>query len=146
MEERSTPLTVLLADPDERMRSELRRILEDDEGEPRFLVIGEQTEGLVEGAERLRPDLIILDPYNDRGPGFEVIDQLYRRIPEVRRVIVTRNSERHDLIDLLQMRVHAYLLGDTEIDLDMLLATLRLVGRTGAACFDPRVIEDDTSS
>jgi DNA-binding NarL/FixJ family response regulator len=58
----ASPITVVLVDPDVVARAGLRALLT---GDRRFALVGEATGDGVSLAERLRPDLIVLDPQAD---------------------------------------------------------------------------------
>lgn len=76
------PLRVLVVDDEAPARSKLRRMLA---GDPRFLGIGEASDGLeaVAQARALKPDLILLDIQMPGLTGFEVLEALAPALPHI---------------------------------------------------------------
>ena len=86
-------ITILLADDHHVIRQGLRTLLE---AEPDFSVVGEAGDGreAVELAERLQPNVLVLDLMMPGLSGLEVARQVSQRLPDTRIVVLSiRTSE-----------------------------------------------------
>ena len=81
-------ITVFLADDVPELRELIRYGLE---GDPEFEVVGEAADGrgAIEGAERLRPDAIVLDLSMPDVDGFQAVLEIRSRLPEVAIVVLS---------------------------------------------------------
>ncbi len=88
-------LSLFIADDSRKARATLRDILSRS---PELRVVGEAADGeaAVEGVERLRPDVLLLDLSIPRLGGFELLDHLSRRQP-VPTVILTSRADRAEV-------------------------------------------------
>lgn len=93
---------VLLVDDSASMRLALRLLLESRE---QFAVCGEAVDGLdaIQKAQRLRPDVILLDLMMPKLNGVEVASALRQANPRVKIIVFTMyaDSFRHKLADAL---------------------------------------------
>ena len=82
------PISVLLADDHPVVRCGLQTVLE---REPEFSIVGAATDGLeaVEMAEKLKPDVLVLDLMLPGLSGLEVLRILGERSPKTRTVILS---------------------------------------------------------
>jgi DNA-binding NarL/FixJ family response regulator len=87
-----TKLRVLIADDHPLILEGLRRILE-----PAYEVVGAVSEGrtLVSEAERLRPDIVLLDIAMPLLNGVEATRQIGSKLPKTRIVVITQQTDRH---------------------------------------------------
>lgn len=75
-------------------------------------VVGEASDGLeaVEKAERLKPDIILLDINMPKLGGLEATLEIKRRVPDVRILILTQYDDREYISRLLKAGVSGYIL------------------------------------
>jgi NarL family two-component system response regulator LiaR len=106
-------IRILIADDHAVVREGLRAFLElQDE----LTVVGEAGDGeeaLVE-AERLRPDVILMDLVMPRLDGVGAMRELRRRMPEVRVIVLTSFLDDDRLLPAVQAGAAGYLLKDVE--------------------------------
>ena len=83
-----TPIRVLIADDHALVRAGIRALVEKIEG---VVVVGEAGKGseALEFVKDLRPNLILLDITMPDGGGFEVLDQVTKKYPEIRVIVLT---------------------------------------------------------
>jgi len=82
------PIRVLIADDHALVRAGIRALVEKIEG---VVVVGEAGKGseALELVNDLRPNLILLDITMPDGGGFEVLDQVTKKYPEIRVIVLT---------------------------------------------------------
>ncbi|MFJ7276245.1 response regulator [Kitasatospora sp. NPDC098663] len=87
-----TPVTLLIADDDEVTRSGLRTLLA---VQPGITVVGEASDGVdaVEQAQRLRPDVVLMDVRMPRRNGIEATRQLLAESAAPPKVVVITTFE-----------------------------------------------------
>lgn len=107
-------MRILLADDHNLFRTSLRSLLKTRDIE----VVGEASDGkeAVEMAERLRPDLVLMDVSMPVMNGIEATRLLREKVPEVRVVILTASMEDEILFEALRVGAHGYLLKDLQAD------------------------------
>src|SRR6185295_9073355 len=107
-------MRLLLADDHTLFRSSLRSLLE----ARGFEVVGEASDGrqAIEMAERLQPDLVLMDLSMPVLNGIEATRQLTAQLPELKVVILTASMEDEDLFEALRAGAHGYLLKNLEAD------------------------------
>ncbi len=119
-------LTVLLADDHAVLRAGLRALLS---AEPDIEVVGEAADGqeAVALAERLRPDVVVMDISMPKMDGLRATRQIVARLPDTKVLVLTMHAEEQYLLQVLEAGGAGYVLknsADTE-----LLEALRVVHR-----------------
>ena len=107
---------ILIIDDHPLMRRGIRQLIELDAG---FKVVGEASNGLegIRLAQRLEPDLIILD-LNMKGlSGLETLQQLRQKGVTARIAILTVSDAKSDIFAVVEAGADGYLLKDSEPDL-----------------------------
>ena len=104
-------VSVLLADDHPLIRRGLRTLLE---GEPDLRVVGEAEDGIqvVMLAERLRPDVMIVDMMMPNLNGLEVIKEVRRRVPGTRLIVLSMQSAEPYIAESFRAGASAYVLKD----------------------------------
>lgn len=84
-------IRILLVDDHDLMRESWRMLLDKDD---RFAVIGECRNGLeaIQGAQRLRPDIILMDVNMAPVNGFEATEKIMQTVPSTRIIGVSANN------------------------------------------------------
>lgn len=131
------PLTVVVADENDVSRAGLRTLLADD---GRFVVVGETADTVVPLAERLRPDLVVLDPGADDRLDLQLIAGLAAASPGSRICVRTSVFAPHLALQALEAGALAYVL-KSDTPCPFLQDALALVGRFGAAVTGPAVVK-----
>ncbi|HEX6718589.1 MAG TPA: response regulator transcription factor [Pyrinomonadaceae bacterium] len=82
------PMRVLIADDHALVRAGIRALVEKIEG---VVVVAEAGKGneALELVDELRPDLILLDITMPDGGGFEVLDQVAKKYPNIKVIVLT---------------------------------------------------------
>ncbi|MDY7039245.1 MAG: response regulator transcription factor [Chloroflexota bacterium] len=133
----SEPIRLLIADDHEVVRQGLRAILEQ---EPGLIVVGEAADGesAVEQANRLRPDVLLLDIQMPGLDGVAVCLRLVEEVPEVAVIILTAFPDDKLVAACLRAGARGYLLKDIRgFDLPRMVRTVA----RGEAVLDPRVTD-----
>lgn len=127
-DESSAPLTVLVADDHVWVRAGLVAILRGNG----FAVVTEcpDAPSAVAAAVEHRPDVCLLD-VSMPGDGISAVEEIARRVPTTRIVMVTVSTEEADLLAALRAGAHGYLLKDSVAE--CLADTIRGVIRGEAA-------------
>jgi two-component system response regulator NreC len=104
--------TIVVADDFPVFRTGLKSLLE---AEPNFRVIGEIGGGLeaVRLAERLRPNVVVVDLKISGINGLEVTRQISRRLPKTSVVILSTYSNQGHVLKALRTGAKAYILKDS---------------------------------
>jgi DNA-binding NarL/FixJ family response regulator len=128
-------IRVLVADDHAIVRTGIRHVLE---GEPGFEVVGEAATGAeaLALAERLRPDVAVLDLSMPGGSGLRVAAELRRLAPETHILILSMHDNTEYVLESLRAGVHGYLLKDTAAT--ELRGAIRAV-RRGESFFSPPI-------
>ncbi len=113
-------IRLLIADDHALLRQALRVLLEAQEG---LEVIGEATNGrdAVEGAERLMPDVVLMDMVMPGLNGIEATRQIVKRAPGVRVLILTAYLEDERLLQSLRAGAAGYVVKNSDME-ELLLA------------------------
>ena len=79
-----------------------------------FQVVGEITDrrDVIETAEHLRPDVIVLDISRDVPEGIETLRELTECVPDVKVVVLSTHEDELSVIEILSLNPHAYLSKD----------------------------------
>jgi two-component system nitrate/nitrite response regulator NarL len=104
------PLKVMVVDDHSLFRQGLISLM--STREDLVKVVGEATSAqeAVCMAERLRPDVILMDIYMPRGDGLQATRELRQRMPEVSIVILTSSDDDKHLYEAIQLGAAGYLL------------------------------------
>jgi DNA-binding NarL/FixJ family response regulator len=129
----ASTIRMLLADDHALMRHGLRLIIDSQED---MEVIGEASDGFeaLELAEKLRPDIILMDIAMPHCDGLEATRLIQRRFPEVKIIMLTVHEEAESLFEALQSGARGFLLKKARAE--ELIAALRGVLR-GEAHLSP---------
>ena len=128
-------IRVLVADDHAIVRTGIRHVLE---GEPGFEVVGEAATGAeaLALAERLRPDVAVLDLSMPGGSGLRVAAELRRLAPETHILILSMHDNTEYVMESLRAGAHGYLLKDAAAT--ELRGAIRAV-RRGESFFSPAI-------
>jgi DNA-binding NarL/FixJ family response regulator len=107
------PIRVLLVDDHAVVREGLRAVLELDGG---IAVAGEAADGeeALDAAERLRPDVVLMDLAMPRRDGVSAMRELRRRLPATRVIVLTSFADEERLLPAIRAGAAGYLLKDAE--------------------------------
>jgi two-component system, NarL family, response regulator LiaR len=110
---RASPIAVLLVDDHAVVREGLRTFLELQDG---IDVVGEAADGeaAVREAERVRPDVILMDLVMPRLDGVGAMRELRRRVPETRVIVLTSFADDERLLGAIRAGAAGYLLKNAE--------------------------------
>jgi two-component system, NarL family, response regulator LiaR len=128
-------IRVLLVDDHAVVREGLRTFLDLQEG---IEVVGEAADGVegVAAAERLRPDVVLMDLVMPRLDGVGAMRELRRRLPGVRVIVLTSFAEDDKLLPAVQAGAAGYLLKNAQ---PQELARAVRAAHAGEALLDPQV-------
>jgi DNA-binding NarL/FixJ family response regulator len=137
-----TSLRLLIADDHTLVRQGLRRILE---GQPGWEVVAETGDGreAVRLAAELRPDVVLLDIAMPHLNGVEAMQQIERRVPGVRVLVLSMYSDEAYVTRAIRAGASGYLLKDSA-DTDLIKGITAVA--QGKSFFSPaaaRVIVDN---
>jgi len=129
------PIRVLLVDDHAVVREGLRAFLELQDG---IEVAGEASDGQegVAAAERLRPDVVLMDLVMPRLDGVGAMRELRRRLPGVRVIVLTSFTDDQKLLPAVQAGAAGYLLKNAQ---PQELARAVRAAHAGEAVIDPQV-------
>jgi DNA-binding NarL/FixJ family response regulator len=104
----NTTIRVILVDDHAMVREGLRVLLRNAHD---ISVVGEADNGVaaLEVAQRVAPDVVVLDLDMPGGPGVDALRDLGRLMPQVRVLILTVHLERERLLPLLEAGARGYL-------------------------------------
>jgi len=108
-------VTILLADDHPFVRRGVRALLE---AEADFSVIGEAEDGLqvVQMAEKLRPDILVVDMMMPNLNGLEVLKQVSHRSPKTRKIVLSMHSADPYVVEAFRSGASGYILKDSAPD------------------------------
>jgi two-component system, NarL family, response regulator DevR len=131
----SQPIRVLIVDDHQVVRLGLRTLLGRHAG---IEVVGEagSVAGSVEEAQRLRPDLVLMDVRLPDGKGYEACRQIHQLVPESRVLFLTSFADEQVVLESLDAGGDGYLL--KEIDENALLRAIESVAQ-GQSILDPAI-------
>jgi two-component system response regulator DevR len=130
-------LRILLVDDHEVVRVGIRALIE---RQPGMEVVGEAgtVREAVTQAERLVPDVVVLDVRLPGGTGLDACREIKAHRPEIRIIILTSFPDDEVLFDAIACGAEGYVL--KEIGSDELIRALERIGR-GESMLDPAVTE-----
>jgi DNA-binding NarL/FixJ family response regulator len=133
-------LKVLLVDDHALVRRGFRRMLED---EVSIQVVGEASDGMeaVESAERLQPDVIVMDCALPQINGIEASRRILAKRPETAILMLSMHSEDTLIRQALEAGAKGYVLKNA-MDLD-LVSAIKKVGE-GKIVLDPQITKAGT--
>ncbi len=128
-------LKVLLVDDHALVRRGFRRMLED---EPSFEVVGEASDGLeaVESAEKLQPDVIVMDCALPQINGIEASRRILEKRPATAILMLSMHSEDTLIRQALEAGAKGYVLKNA-MDLDLVSAIKKVA--EGKTVLDPQI-------
>jgi DNA-binding NarL/FixJ family response regulator len=108
-------ITIILADDHRIVRQGLRALLE---AEPDFQLIGETGDGLeaVQLAQRLQPDVVVLDLMMPSINGLEATRQISDGCPQTRVIILSMHADEGYVLESLRNGAAGYVLKDSSAD------------------------------
>lgn len=112
---RGEPIRVLIVDDHELIRRSLALTLA---AEADIEVVGEASDGqeAVEMADRLMPDVALMDVRMPRQGGIEATRGIKASVPSTRIIMLTVSDEEEDLFEAIKAGATGYLLKDVQID------------------------------
>jgi DNA-binding NarL/FixJ family response regulator len=118
MDNKKSPIRIVIADDHPIFRDGLRRLLEAESG---LKVIGEACDGAeaVKLARNLKPDIMLLDLSMPRMPGLEALRDLATGTGAngVRVILLTAAAEKHQIVEALQLGARGVVLKDSATQL-----------------------------
>jgi DNA-binding NarL/FixJ family response regulator len=129
------PIRVLIADDHAVVREGLRTFLDLQDG---IEVVGEAADGdeAIREAERLQPDVILIDLVMPRLDGVQAMRELRERVPRVRAVVLTSFLDDKHLLPAMRAGAAGYLLKSVQ---PQELARAVRAAVAGEALIDPAV-------
>ena len=109
------PIRLLIVDDHPVVRDGLRGIFS---GDPNYEVVGEAADGAqaVALAERLRPDVILIDLHMPGMDGVNAIRELVQLVPPPRILVLTTYDQDSDVLPAIEAGANGYLLKDAPRD------------------------------
>jgi two-component system, NarL family, response regulator LiaR len=130
-------LRVLIVEDDPVMQLGLKHLLSTD---PRFQIVGQVGDGYsaIEAAQRLEPDLIVMDIGLPQLDGIAATQQIKARLPSVHIVMLTSHNTEHETIAALSSGADAYCIKGTNVD--RLFAAIATV-QDETIYLDPQIVQ-----
>jgi two-component system, NarL family, response regulator NreC len=106
------PVSILIADDHEIFRQGLQMLLS---AQPDFEVVAQAADGLetIEMAEKLHPDVVILDMLMPGLNGMDVTRQIIQRLPDSKVIILSMHDDESYVLSALQYGASGYVLKDS---------------------------------
>ncbi|GGK58323.1 response regulator transcription factor [Planomonospora sp. ID91781] len=113
--ERGDPIRVLIVDDHALIRRSLEMALA---AEADIEVVGEASDGqeAVELADRLTPDVVLMDVRMPRRSGIEATREIKASAPSIRIIMLTVSDEEEDLFEAIKAGATGYLLKNVQLD------------------------------
>jgi DNA-binding NarL/FixJ family response regulator len=129
------PVKVLIVEDDPMMQLGLEQTLGDY---PQLTVVGQAADGYtaVEMAQKLQPDVIVMDIGLPRQDGIAATQQIKAAMPQVRIVMLTSHTTETEVIAALSSGADAYCIKGTNVD--RLIAAIA-AAQEGATYLDPQI-------
>jgi two-component system, NarL family, response regulator LiaR len=129
------PIRILIADDHGVVREGLRTYLSLQDG---FEVVGEAADGAaaIEEAERLAPDVILMDLVMPKRDGVEAMRELRERLPRARVIVLTSFADDERLLPAMRAGAAGYLLKNVQ---PAELARAVRLAHDGGTLLDPSV-------
>ena len=127
--ETNMTITILIADDHDIIRKGLKSILEQ---RPEYKVVGEAQDGeeALEKAEKLKPEIMLLDISMPKISGLDIIEQVKRRSPATKIIMVSVHKMSAYILKAFKSGVSGYLIKENAAE-ELLLALGRVcAGRT----------------
>ncbi|HEK0907550.1 MULTISPECIES: response regulator [Pseudomonas] len=134
------PCRILLADDSPLFRAGLRALLEQKK---EYAVVGDTNDGMsaVALAEKLRPEIVVLDMNSDALDCQQVLQELFIRVPATRVLMLSTRSELEHVMSCLQLGAQGFLLKSATVaEFEQALQTLRSGGQYLSSTVLPMVI------
>lgn len=121
-----TKIKVLVADDSELFRQKLHKLLELEEG---IEVIGEAKDGeeAISLAEKMVPDVILMDLKMPKKSGIEAIDEIKKVHPDIKVIILSVYNEKIYQTKAQKVGANGYLVKG--VSPEQLMKTIRTVGK-----------------
>ncbi|NJP10228.1 MAG: response regulator transcription factor [Leptolyngbyaceae cyanobacterium RU_5_1] len=129
------PSRVLIVEDDPMMQLGLEQTLGDY---PQLTIVGQVADGYsaVEAAQRLKPDIIVMDIGLPRLDGIEATKQIRAILPDIHIVMLTSHTSETEVIAALNSGADAYCIKGTNVD--RLIAAIA-AAQEGATYLDPQI-------
>lgn len=113
-------IKILLADDHEIVRYGLRCLIEE---QPDMEVVGDVENGrmAIDLAQRLKPNVVIMDISMPDMNGFEATRRIRRKVPETKIIVLSMHHKRQFVVDMLKAGVSGYIL-KTKVHDDLIRA------------------------
>lgn len=107
--ERANGVRILLADDHDVVRRGLRALLE---SRPRWEICGEASNGreAIELAEKLKPDVVVIDISMPELNGLEATREIRRKVPDAQVLIFTLHDSEYMAGEAVKVGAHGYVL------------------------------------
>ncbi|MGB3612839.1 MAG: response regulator transcription factor [Elainellaceae cyanobacterium] len=137
MDKDTSPTRVLIVEDDPMMRLGLEQSLA---ARADLSVVGQARDGYsaVQDAQRLKPDIVVMDIGLPRLDGIEATQQIKAALPDVRVVMLTSHTSKTEIISALSSGADAYCVKGTSVT--GLLTAIAAV-REGASYLDQQVAQ-----
>ncbi len=132
---KASPIRVLIVEDDPMMQLGLEQSLTNQE---QIEVVGRADDGYlaIEEAQRLKPDVIVMDIGLPRLDGIAATEKIKAALPEVRVVMLTSHTSENEVIASLSSGADAFCVKGTTVE--RLLAAIE-AAHEGASYLDPQV-------
>jgi two-component system, NarL family, response regulator LiaR len=131
----SAALRILLVEDDPVMQLGLEQFFEEY---PQFNIVGQVTDGYagIEAAQRLQPDLIIMDIGLPQLDGIAATQKVRVQFPQIRIIMLTSHMADHEMLAALSSGADAYCVKGTSLEqLEVAIAS----AQEGAIYLDPQI-------